>query len=829
MRDLRGFREAVRQHRRAAGHTQQQLARAIGLHPDVLSHKLNGRDNAVLTVPEVLGIVTTLAGWGSLVTRADVCALLDLMDVPRQAVPAAAWSRPPLADLPDTARRAGDTPPRPAGSAVSLGQPAMPPEEPVTRRHRMTLAAVPLPVPATALIGREHERAEVAAALAASRLVTLTGVGGTGKTRLALQVARDLAGDFADGVAFADLTPVGDPALLATTLARALGLTPPSAQAAEAHLAEALADRDLLLVADNLEHLLDHTPLLARVLAAAPAVRILATSRIALRLHGEHIERVPPLPVPSPGASTQDSEAVQLFISRARAVRPGFTPDVGELAAVAGICTALDGLPLAIELAAARIRLYSPQALLPLLQSRLTLLTRGPRDLPHRQQTLRAALDWSHALLPSAERRLFARLGVFAGLFDADAAMAVAGEQNTGLPMLERLDALGEHSLLEVTSGDTPRFRMLQTVREYALARLAETGDTDTVHAALLRHYLAAATKARDSLDGPGQKAHLDYLQADLANIYAALDWAWSHASSLTTCLEDGLRLATAVAKVWRRRASVAAGRLHLERLLAADTEARTTAPDVRAWALIEAAALAWFASDYPAAAALASEALALCEALGDLTGQSWAHRYLGATALASGDQAAAAPQLLAQLATARRAGDSQAEANAHNMLGQLRRYQHRYRQASTHFQRALHLFRAAGDPDGAASVINSLGEVARDTGQTALCRSLFRQALHDHHLIGSKRGIAADLEGIAAADALDGKAHTALIYLGAAQNLRDTGGWQLTPGEQAALDRLFSTIAAPLTPQQRQHAIAEGRKRPLAQVIDQALSQTAT
>jgi predicted ATPase len=830
MRDLRGFREAVREHRRAVGRTQQQLARSIGLHPDVLSHKLNSRDNAVLTSQEVVAVATTLVAWGALVTRNDMYALLTMMEVPPQAVPAAAWSAPPLAALradQDAAAVSRDVPgPRAhAWALASSDERAAPPKGPAVRRSRMTPA--PLPAPATALIGRERERAEVAAALAASRLVTLTGVGGTGKTRLALQVACDVAGGFADGVAFADLAPVRDPALLATTMARALGLTPTSAETAEAHLAEALLDRELLLVVDNLEQLLDETQLLARVLAAAPAVRVLATSRIALRLYGEHVVRIPPLDLPGQGdtgTSAQDSEAVQLFIARARAARPGFAPDAGELAAVGGICTAVDGLPLAIELAAARIRLYSPQALLPLLRSRLALLTGGPRDLPYRQQTLRAALDWSYALLPPGERRLFACLGVFAGLFDADAATAVAGEREAGLPMLGRLDALGEHSLLEVTAGDPPRFRMLQTVREYALARLAETGETEAVQAAHLRHHLEMATEARDSLEGADQGTHLDRLQADLADIYAALDWARSRADSQSAYLEDGLRLATAVAKVWRRRASVAAGRLHLERLLAID--ARTTAPAVRAWALIEAAALAWFAADYPSANALASEALTLCAALGDLSGQSWAHRYLGSTALASGDLATAEPHLVSQLATARRAGDGRAEANAHNMLGQLHRYQGRYRQANIQFERALQLFRAAGDPDGTASVLNSLGEVARDAGQADLCRSLFRQALNDHYLIGSKRGIAADLEGIAAAEALDGKEHSALIYLGAAQGLRDTCGWQLTPTEQAALDRLFDTAAVPLSPGQRQDAITEGRNRPLAHVIDQALSQ---
>ena len=361
-----------------------------------------------------------------------------------------------------------------------------------------------LPAPATGLIGRERERTEVAAAVTASRLVTLTGVGGTGKTRLALQLARDLAGTFADGVAFIDLAPVRDPELLATAVARALGLTPASALAAEAYLAEALRDRELLLVADNLEHLLDETPLLSRLLAAAPALRILATSRMPLHLYGEQIFRVPPLPLPEVSSSgPAGSEAVQLFLERARAVSAGFDPDAGEMTAVAEICAALDGLPLAIELAAARVRLYRPQALLGLLRSRLAVLTGGPRDLPHRQQTLRAALDWSHALLAPDAGRLFAQLGVFAGPFDAEAAVAVSAEPDPGRTQ-EYLADLADQSLLEVTAGDQPQFRMLQTVREYALARLAEAGELDPMRRRHLAHYL---TMARDRPGGHGGPA----------------------------------------------------------------------------------------------------------------------------------------------------------------------------------------------------------------------------------------------------------------------------------------------------------------------------------
>jgi predicted ATPase len=545
MPDLRGFRETVRDHRRAVGRTQQQLARSVGLHPDVLSHKLNGRDRAALTTPDVIGIATTLASWGALVSRADVYELLDLMDVPRQAIPAAAWSALPLAGL--RADHDGGPGSHPADEPAGPGRAAAR-NEPAAR-HRVTPA--PLPAPATQLIGRRRERAEVAAAVAVSRLVTLTGAGGTGKTRLALHVARDLAGDFADGVAFIDLAPVRDPAVLATAVARALGLAPASAEAAEDYLAEALRDRELLLVVDNLEHLLDETPLLSRMLTAAPALRLLATSRIPLRLYGEHTVRVPPLHLPGKGATgtdAADSEAVQLFIVRARSVRSGFAPDADELAAVGEICAALDGLPLAIELAAARIRLYSPRALLPLLQSRLELLTGGPRDLPRRQQTLRAALDWSHALLPPGTRRLFARLSVFAGPFDAEAAAAVSAEPDP-VRTLEHLADVADQSLLEVTAGEPPRFGMLQTVREYGQARLAETGEQDTVRRRHLAHYLSMAHAARQELDGPRQAELLDRLEEAYPNMRAALDFAWHQASHDSACLEQGLRMAAALTR----------------------------------------------------------------------------------------------------------------------------------------------------------------------------------------------------------------------------------------------------------------------------------------
>jgi predicted ATPase len=818
--DLAAFREAVRQRRRAAGRTQQQLARGVGLHPDVLSHKLHAR-GALLTSADVTAILTTLAGWGAVGSQAEARTLLALMGLPPQAVPPGAWADGPLGALPP-----GD----PDSPPIGPQQDGEPGPEP----GGGGLSPAPLPSLLTPLVGREAEVAEVAAAVAERRLVTLTGTGGTGKTRVALQAARELAGRFADGVAFADLAPVGDPGLLAVALARAVGLQPPSPSTTEGQLAAALRPARLLLVADNMEHLVEQAPLLARLLAAAPGLYLLVTSRIPLGLYGEHLLRVPPLGLPSPQVDPACSEAVRLFTARAQAVAPGFDPHGDDLGAVAAICTALDGLPLAIELAAAQVRLYPPQALLPRLRQRLPLLTRGPHDLPRRQQTLRATLEWSEALLPPAERALFARLGVFAGPFDAAAAAAVCVDAAPAGDVLEPLAMLGEHGLLEVSPGDPPRFRLLQTIREYALARLAETGQATPMRQRHLRHCLTLATQAEVALYGPDHGSWAARVEADFANVHAALDWAREQLDQAgppdhAGCLEQALRLATAVASIWQDRGWLAEGTHHLERLLAIDARLGTAAPVTRAWALLQASALACFRGDSAGTTALAAESLALFQALGDLRGQARSHRYLGEAALSAGDYPVAEPHFTAELALARQARDRRVQAEACNMLGQVLRYQGRYAAATTRLRQALRSFQAAGDPDSAATILASLAEVARDTGQPARARSLYQQALRVHQQTGNKRQITYHLEGLAGVAALEHQPRAALVYLGAAQALRETTGGPPLPPEQAILTRLLDPLLAELTPRQRDDALAEGRTRPLTDIIAEALSQPST
>ncbi|HEU5422972.1 MAG TPA: helix-turn-helix domain-containing protein, partial [Nitrolancea sp.] len=323
-------------------------------------------------------------------------------------------------------------------AVLGLGQPEHQTLRAARERHERAAPAsraprwAPLPAAPTPLVGRVAEQAAVWSALDTSRLVTLTGAGGTGKTRLALEVARRAAEGraFADGVAFVDCGPLTSHGLLGPTIARALGLVEQPDLPSELRLLEALRSRHLLLVIDTLEHLLAETPLLSRLLAAAPQLHILATSRAPLHLYGEYEVHVPPLSLPSAGGEPSDqgadaSEAVQLFVARARAVAPGFDAGGSARATLGALCRALDGLPLAIELAAARVTLFPPEALLDRLGECLAVLADGPRDLPHRQQTLRATLDWSFRLLAPPEQALFTHLGVFAGSFDARAAAAI--------------------------------------------------------------------------------------------------------------------------------------------------------------------------------------------------------------------------------------------------------------------------------------------------------------------------------------------------------------------------------------------------------------------
>lgn len=816
MGDLAAFRTAVRSARRTAGHTQRQLARAIGLHPDVLSHKLNGHEGSLLTNRDVLAIVATLVEWGAVATPDEADALLQMMRIPPQVAVVQPWHRSDE----DAVGEGGSSTPLPWRWA----------EEPSPPRP------APLPQPVTPFVGRAAEVAAVIDAVQASRLVTLTGAGGTGKTRLALEAAGELAPSFPDGVAFADLAPLTDPALIGVAIGRGLGLDVMSSESAEAQLTHALTRAQLLLVVDNVEHLVEGSGLLGRLLTAAPGLKILASSRRLLRLYGERQHLVPPLQLPvvttsTPPAEILENEAVQLFLARARDVSPGLEPEGAELREVAAICTALDGLPLAIELAAAQVRLWSMHAIRDQLDDRLSFLTEGARDLPSRHRSLRETLEWSDAMLHDTERQLFLRLGVFAGSFDAAAAAAVGGRGDDDT--LEHLARLTEHSLLKVVEAGSKekaaRFRMLTSVREYALLRLGEVGELESTRRAHLRYYVALATSMDPHGLGPHGGFQLDTLQADYANINAALNWACTRAADDVDCLVDGMRLATAVARVWERRASIPEGRTYLKRLLDTDARTHVVPAEIRAAALVRAALLSCTSGEMERAVGAASECLELSSELGDHASMSWAHNFLGEAALAADDTTASTSHFTAAVELARRGGDREAEADALNMLGQTFARLGRYREAEDHLTRSLAGFEEVADVDAAGAVISSLAELACRMGDPSLTAAHSSAALRIHWETGNRRGVAYDLELCAMAAAVNGLPVSALRYVIAAMRLRASGGWVLSEPERDFLEDVLGPPLGAMSSTERDAASVTAARRGLADVVEQAISELHT
>jgi predicted ATPase/class 3 adenylate cyclase len=598
-----------------------------------------------------------------------------------------------------------------------------------------TLEARPtnLPIQPTPLIGREQQVTEAVTLVRREgvRLVTLTGAGGTGKTRLSLQVAAELVADFEDGVFFVDLAAITDPHLFIPTVAQTLSVRERPGQSLSETLNDYLLDKHLLLVLDNFEQLLDAGPAVSALLAEAPNLKALVTSRAPLHLAGEHEYSVPPLAVPDLDASELPStlaayEAVQLFLERAQAVKPEFELTSENAPAVAEICARLDGLPLAIELGAARVRILSPQALLGRLSQRLALLTGGARDAPARQRTLRDTIEWSYGLLDASEQRLLARLSVFLGGRTIEAAEAVCDPLTTELdmPVFDGVASLVEKSLLRQDEGPCgePRFLMLETIREYALDRLEEGGEGDLLRRRHALYFVALAEEAEPEILGADQIPWLERLEAERDNFRAALGWLLERGET-----ELALRLISSLRRAWVARGLVSETQKWLE---AAFEPSAAVAPQVEAKARYGLGRVALVQGDYDDAIPLLERSARLFRELREAEGLVFSLADLGFIATAQGRHEDARRFADDSLAEAKAAGNERTIAAALHSLACTRLDAGEYGEARSLFEQSLALRRNLGDKRNIANSLGYLGSVALLEGDYDEATALLDESL---------------------------------------------------------------------------------------------------
>jgi len=769
------FGEQLRQLRLRAGLSQEALAERAGLAAKAIAALERGARRS--PYPRTLGLLGEALG----LSAAERAALADVASRGAQ-------------------RRGQARTPSPS------------PQAPAVQPSR-------LPVWLTSFVGRAAEIETVRALLdpagAAVRLLTLLGPGGVGKTRLAVAVAATLADRFPAGVVFVDLAPLHDVRLMPATIAHGLGLREGGRHSARELLLEYLRARRVLLVLDNFEHLLPAASLVAELAQQGPHLAVLVTSRAALRVQGEQRFLVEPLAVASGGAGAAKqvsaaAPAVQLFVARAQAVASDFALTERTAATVASICHRLEGLPLAIELAAARVPLLAPEALLLRLERRLPLLSSGPADLPERQQTLRATLAWSYDLLSAADQVLLRRLAVFAGGWTLAAAEAICAD--AALPagaVLDHLRALVDSSLVRrlETSADEPRFGLLETIREYAWEHLAAGGEVEEVRRRHAAYYLALAEQANAGLAGPDKGRWLDRLDAEHENLRQALDWCLSGPAAAA----DGLRLAVALWLFWQLHGFLSEGRVWLERVLAATAGDDPAA--VRARALAYAGHAAWLQGDATRAVALSEVGLALCRSTGQELSEAAAYcrRNLVAAAVERGDYERAHDLAEESVAVAQALDDGRSLAHALFERGRVAFFQGELTAARLAFEESLAAHRDLGDRPMVASVLGFLGRVATEQGDYVQTRRHHAESLAIKRELGLRRHAAFSLTDLGLAARLQGdfaEAHG--LYAESLAIFRETGDrgnlvWALegqagllaAMGQAAPAARLLGAAAA--------------------------------
>jgi predicted ATPase/DNA-binding CsgD family transcriptional regulator len=694
------------------------------------------------------------------------------------------------------------------------------------------IETTPLPQPRyvppaqTALfIGRRREIAEIKRLLSQSRLLTLTGTGGTGKTRLALKVAAEIAETFADGICFVDLAPLSNHALVVKAIAGALGVLENAREPLLDTLKRALAEREMLLLIDNFEHVIKAVPLITQLLAAASRLKVLVTSRESLRLAGEQEYVVPPLSLPGPEPATveqlTDSEAGLLFVRRAQMALPRFEVSEATAPTIGYICTRLDGLPLAIELAAARCKLFTPQALLERLGeardgSPLRALAGGTRDGPPRQRTLRDSIEWSHNLLDADEQRLFARLAVFRGGRSLEAIESVCSE-GLSMDVLDGLASLVDKNLVQQkeTPGGELRFVMLEMIHEYARERLNASGEAEATRRRHAEYFVALAERAEPEFRLSGYEQWSERLELDLENIRSVLEWSLGSGD-----VTLGVRLAGALCLFWYGNGYHVEGRRWTQQLL----ERLDEAPLVYHPKFLFSAGHLAFLNDLDAGQPLFKRAFDSARDLGDQLQMAWALALLGYTMLR--EPQAAIPIVEEGQAFFRDLHHQPGIAQALNIMGEIARFSGDDDRARRMYEECLAICQQTGERRRIVFMYNNLAFIALHAGEAEHAEDLARRGLRLARAMNHRLQMATALAIFAGAAGMLGQPEQAAHLFGASEIALERLGAFLQPNDQREIDSMIAAVRAQLDETTFQAAWAEGRALTLEQAVAHTLDE---
>lgn len=741
----------------------------------------------------------------------------------------------------DTRSRPASPLPAPTPPAAMPAAPTVAPVRPLAAE---SLGPAPIPMELSSFVGRNKELASITQLLLRPdvRLLTVTGPPGIGKTRLALQAAEQLRGEYAGDVVFVNLTPIVDPNLVIPTIAHALGVHESAGQTILVAAQSALRDRRMLMVLDNFEQVITAAPSLAALLAAAPLVKVLVTSQIVLAVRGEHVFAVPAMRLfelkhlPSGidlAATLCEYEAAQLFVERAQARQTEFLLTTDNAACLAEICHLLDGLPLAIELAAARIAMFPPRAMLEALRANLLgPLKQAAQDAPKRHRTLGAAIEWSYNLLPDPEQHLFRHLSVFVDGFTLDAMAAVCDVEDNiphsvsgdpGMDVTDRLESLVNKSLAWATEEEDgrPRYWQLATIRAYGSAALAQSGQEGELRQRHAAYFAWLAALSRPHLRGADQSLWLKRLEAEHDNFRAALDWSChTHAAA-----DLALRLVGDLGLFWEMHGHLTEGRAWITQALATDSGALPT--EARIKALSEAGNLAYFQGDYVAAGKNYQEALDKSRQSGNKQREMYALINLATLATELEDYDVARMYLQESLASQRSTGDKGGTAIALLYLGELARCEEKHAAAESAYLESLGLYPELEDDCAVAWTLHNLAYIWRQRGDVGRAASLFHESIDLFRPLNYQRGLIACLTGLAGLAADQGKPVIAARLFGAAATYKKDEGISASPADRRQYDRDIAAVQAAMSTGMFAEAWAAGEMLTLEQALELASAES--